>query len=66
MKTLLNIKFELLLTPLFIVLFVLSIKYIGFTGVKETLFTIIVLLEIPTCYYGVKLVRKLLKEVWCD
>ena len=66
MKTLLNIKFELLVTPLFIVVAILSIKYIGFFGVKDTIFTILTILEVPVCYYGVKLARKLLKEVWYD
>lgn len=66
MKDLLRIKFELLITPIFIVLFILDLIYIGFSGVKETIFTIIILLEIPAAYCSVKLVRKLLIDVWCD
>lgn len=51
-------RIELLITPLFITLGILSIIYIGFSGIKETIFTIVVLLEIPVAYIGFKWVRK--------
>lgn len=52
-------RIELLITPLFITLGILSIIYIGFSGLKETIFTIVALLEIPVAYIGFKWVRKL-------
>ena len=51
-------RIELFVTVLFIVLAILTIKEIGFTGIKESIFTIIVILEIPVAYLGSKWVRK--------
>lgn len=51
-------KIELFVTALFIVLGVLAIIKIGFSGVKESIFTIVTLLEIPVAYFGSKQVRK--------
>ena len=52
-------RIELFVTVLFVTLGVLAIKEIGFTGVKETIFTVIVLLEIPVAYFGSRQVRRL-------
>lgn len=51
-------RLELFVTTLFITLGVLAIKYIGFGGLKEAIFTSVVLLEIPASYIGSKLCRK--------
>lgn len=51
-------RIELFVTALFVTLAILSIKEIGFTGVKETIFNIIIILEIPVAYLGSKWVRK--------
>lgn len=64
MKDILRIKFELLTTPLFITLFILSVINIGFLRVSDIIFNIMLFLSIPACYYGFKLSRKLLYEVW--
>ncbi len=52
-------KIEIFVAALFVTLAILTIKEIGFTGIKESIFTIIVILEIPVSYLGSKWVRKL-------
>lgn len=66
MKDLLRIKFELLTTPLFITLFIISVINIGFLRVSDILFNIVLFLSIPACYFGFRISRKLLYEVWCE
>lgn len=56
-------RIELFITALFITLAVLSIVKIGFTGIKETIFNIIIILEIPVAYFGSKVARKLFYQV---
>lgn len=51
-------RIELFVTALFVTLAILSIKEIGFIGVKETIFNIIIILEIPVAYFGSKWCRK--------
>lgn len=63
MKTEYQFKIEIFVTILFITLAILSIVKIGFTGVKETIFNIIIILEIPVAYFGTKTARKLLYSV---
>lgn len=64
MKTLLKIKFELLVTPLFITLFIMSVMYVGFFKVSDYIFNFIILISIPCSYLGIRLCRKLIYEVW--
>ena len=64
MKDLLKIKWELLVTPLYITLFILALIYVGVTNLKETIFTGVMLLMVPMAYVGTKLVRTLIYEVW--
>lgn len=52
-------RIELFITALFITLGVLAIIKIGFSGVKEFIFTTLILLEIPVAYFGSKWCRKL-------
>ena len=62
-------RIELFVTALFITLAVLSIVKIGFTGLKETIFNIVIILEIPAAYLGSKICRKFyydLKRGYCD
>ena len=51
-------RIELFVTVLFITLAVLAIINIGFSGVKETIFNIVIILEIPAAYIGSKICRK--------
>ena len=51
-------RIELFVTALFVTLGVLAIIKIGFSGIKEAIFTSIVLLEIPVAYIGSKWCRK--------
>ena len=56
-------KIEIFVTVLFITLGVLAIIYVGFNGVKETIFTSVALLEIPVAYFGSKTCRKLFYDL---
>ena len=58
-----ELKIELLITPLFIILAILSIKYIGFWDIESTIFTIICIIEIPLVYLGLRTGRKLFYKV---
>lgn len=52
-------KIEIFVAALFLTLAILCIKEIGFTGIKESIFTSVVILEVPVAYLGSKWVRKL-------
>lgn len=56
-------RIELFITALFITLGVLAIIKVGFGGIKESIFTITTLLEIPVAYYGSKTCRKLFYDL---
>lgn len=56
-------RLELFVTALFITLGVLAIINVGFSGVKETIFTTVTLLEIPVAYFGTKQVRKFIYDL---
>lgn len=56
-------RLELFVTALFITLGVLAITNVGFSGVKETIFTTVTLLEIPVAYFGSKQVRKFIYDL---
>ena len=64
MRKILNIKFELILTILLIVILIISITKIGFESIEDYIFNILVLVFIPITYYSIKLSRKILKEIW--
>ena len=51
-------RIELFITALFITVAILSIKEVGFTGVKESIFTTVAILEVPIAYFGSKQLRK--------
>lgn len=66
MKDILKIKWELLITPLFILLFIYSIKYVGLFTFWNIVFNLFVLLSIPACYLTFRITRKMLYEVFYE
>lgn len=50
-------KAEYIVTLLFIGLGIIAIKFIGFKGLYESIFTSVILLEIPVAYIGSKIAR---------
>ena len=64
MKDILRIKFELLVTPLFITLLVMSIKYVGFLTIRDIIFNVVLIISIPLVYIGIRKSRKLIYYVW--
>ena len=64
MKDLLKIKFEILITPLFITLLIMSIKYVGFFTIRDIAFNTILLISIPLVYIGIRKSRRLIYIVW--
>jgi len=64
MKDLLRIKFELLVTPLFITLLVMSIKYVGFITLRDIIFNVMLIISIPLVYISIRKSRKLIYYVW--
>lgn len=64
METILRVKWELLITPLFITLFILDLCLVGVTNAKEVILAICIFLEIPACYIGTQLVRRMLYKVF--
>lgn len=52
-------RIELFITVLFITVAVLTIKEVGFTGIKESIFTIVAILEVPVAYFGSRECRKI-------
>lgn len=66
MKTILKIKFELMIPVLFVTLFVMSIIHVGFFRLSDIIFNILVFLSIPFSYIGTRLTRKLIYEVWYE
>lgn len=56
-------RIEYFVTVIFIVLAVLSIKQVGFTGVKEAIFTSITIIYVPFAYFGSRMCRKLFYQV---
>ena len=63
MKDLLRIKFELLVTPLFITLLVMSIKYVGFMTIRDIIFNVMLIISIPLVYISIRKSRKLIYYV---
>lgn len=58
-----EIRFELILSPLYLTLAILSIKYIGFFDIQSTIFTLITIIFVPISYYGFKFARKFLYQI---
>lgn len=55
-----EIKFELIVLPLFILLAIMSIVYVGFVDFYSSLFTIVTILFLPVYYIGLKIARRLM------
>ncbi len=60
MKTLLRFRIEIFISILFLTLAILSIIDIGFSGVKESIFTMVAIIEVPVSYFGFRSARQLL------
>ena len=56
-------RIELFITALFITLAVLAIVEVGFTGIRESIFTFVVILEVPVAYFGSRTLRKLFYDL---
>lgn len=52
-------KVEIFTTLLFLVIVIITIKEIGFTGVHERVFTLVTIIELPLVYFGSWYARKL-------
>lgn len=63
MKKILNFKWELLVGLNFTIIFLMVLS-LGIEKKYEITLAVISLLLIPISYYGVKVARKLMKEVW--
>lgn len=63
MKKILNFKWELLVGLNFTIIFLMVLS-LGIEKKYEMTLAVISLLLIPISYYGVKVARKLMKEVW--
>lgn len=63
MKKILNFKWELLVGLNFTIIFIMVLS-LGIDKKYEITLAVISLLLIPISYYGVKVARKLMKEVW--
>ena len=63
MKKILNFKWELLVGLNFTIIFLMVLS-LGIEKKYEVTLAVISLLLIPISYYGVKVARKLMKEVW--
>lgn len=63
MKKILNFKWELLVGLNFTIIFLMVLS-LGIEKKYEITLAVISLLLIPVSYYGVKVARKLMKEVW--
>ena len=50
-------RIELFVTVLFATLGVLAIKYVGFSGIRESIFTSLIILETPVAYFISKQLR---------
>ena len=50
-------KIELFVTVLFGTLGVLAVKYVGFSGIRESIFTSLIILETPVAYFISKQLR---------
>lgn len=64
MEWIFKIRYELFTTPLFITLFILDLCLVGVTNAKELILAICMFLEIPACYIGTQLVRRMLYKVF--
>lgn len=64
LSDILRFRYEYFITPLFLVLLIFSFKYIGFTDFRNITFNICLLIEIPSCFYGLRIARKVLYKVY--
>lgn len=63
-KEILNFRSEYFITVLFITLFILSLKVVGLSELKNVIFNFVLLLTIPFSFIGIRFSRRLIYEVW--
>lgn len=64
LREILLFRIEYFVTPLFVVLFILSVKYVGFFCTRDIIFNIFVFFTIPACFIALRLTRKMLYIVY--
>lgn len=64
LKDIFNFRIEYFVTPLFILLLILSIKYVGFDEGLNIIFNILLLIQIPLCFIGLRICRKMLYRLY--
>ena len=55
-----ELKIELLVTPLYVLLSILAIRYVGFFDIQSIIFTSMTIIFIPVAYFGFRFARKFL------
>ena len=63
MKYEFEFKAEYFITPLFITLSILAIKYVGFIGIKESIFTLLAIVQAPLSFIGARYCRKTIYSI---
>ena len=58
-----EIKAEYFVLPLFITLGVLAIIYVGFSGIKESIFTLLAIIQIPLSFIDSRYCRKMIYSI---
>ena len=63
MKKILRFKFEIILTLLYIILFCYSLKLVGINTFITFIYNLLFFISIPVIYFGIKICRKMLKDI---
>lgn len=64
LKEVLDFRSEYFITVITITLFILSLIYVGFNNIWNIGFNICLLLMIPCTFFGIRISRNILYEVW--
>lgn len=63
MKKILRFKFEIIITLLYIILFYYSLKLVGINTFITFIYNLLFFISIPVIYFGIKIIRKMLKDI---
>lgn len=63
-KGILSFRIEYFITPYFVVMLILSLKYVGFTNFRNIIFNILLIIEIPVCFFGLMFARRMLYKAY--
>lgn len=63
LREILLFRIEYFITPLFVELLVLSIKYAGFYDIRAILLDLVLFIQIPMCFLGFRTGRRMLYKV---